>query len=58
VICDFGLVRCITSSSGKDVVMTDYVATYRAPEIFLGSTKYGTQADMWLVGLKKILNLT
>ena len=32
--------------------MTDYVATrwYRAPEILLGSTKYGTQADMWSVG--------
>ena len=51
-VCDFGLARCITSSSGKDVVMTDYVATrwYRAPEILLGSTKYGTQADMWSVG--------
>ena len=51
-VCDFGLARCITTSSGKDVVMTDYVATrwYRAPEILLGSTKYGTQADMWSVG--------
>ena len=38
---DFGLARCITTYSGKDVVMTDYVATrwYRAPEILLGSTK-------------------
>jgi mitogen-activated protein kinase 15 len=51
-VCDFGLARCLTSSSGKDVVMTDYVATrwYRAPEILLGSTKYGTRADMWSVG--------
>ena len=51
-VCDFGLARCITSNTGKDVVMTDYVATrwYRAPEILLGSTKYGTQADMWSVG--------
>ena len=51
-VCDFGLARCITSFTGKDVVMTDYVATrwYRAPEILLGSTKYGTQADMWSVG--------
>lgn len=51
-VCDFGLARCISSFSGKDVVMTDYVATrwYRAPEILLGSTKYGTQADMWSVG--------
>ena len=51
-VCDFGLARCISSFTGKDVVMTDYVATrwYRAPEILLGSTKYGTQADMWSVG--------
>ena len=51
-VCDFGLARFITTSSGKGVVMTDYVATrwYRAPEILLGSTKYGTQADMWSVG--------
>ena len=51
-VCDFGLARCVTSFTGKDVVMTDYVATrwYRAPEILLGSTKYGTQADMWSVG--------
>jgi len=51
-VCDFGLARCVTSSIGKDVVMTDYVATrwYRAPEILFGSTKYSTQADMWSVG--------
>ena len=51
-VCDFGLARCITTATGKDVVMTDYVATrwYRAPEILLGSTKYGIQADMWSVG--------
>ena len=51
-VCDFGLARCITTATGKDVIMTDYVATrwYRAPEILLGSTKYGIQADMWSVG--------
>ena len=47
-VCAFGLARCITTSTGKDVVMTDYVAKrwYRVPEILLGLTKYGTQADM------------
>ena len=37
-VCDFGLARCTTSAIGKDVIMTDYVATrwYRAPEILLG----------------------
>ena len=51
-VCDFGLARCTTSASGKDVIMTDYVATrwYRAPEILLGSTRYGVQADMWSMG--------
>ena len=51
-VCDFGLARCVTSATGKDVVMTDYVATrwYRSPEILLGSTKYNTQTDMWSVG--------
>ena len=50
--CDFGLARCTTSAIGKDVIMTDYVATrwYRAPEILLGSTRYGVQADMWSIG--------
>jgi len=51
-VCDFGLARCTTSAIGKDVIMTDYVATrwYRAPEILLGSTRYGVQADMWSMG--------
>ncbi len=51
-VCDFGLARCTTSAIGKDVIMTDYVATrwYRAPEILLGSTRYGVQADMWSLG--------
>ena len=51
-VCDFRLARYLTNSSGKDRVMTDYVGTrwYRAPEILMGSTKYGTMADMWSVG--------
>ena len=33
-------------------MLTDYVATrwYRAPEILLGSTKYGKAVDMWSLG--------
>jgi len=51
-ICDFGLARSVTNLTGKDVIMTDYVATrwYRAPEVLLGSKKYNCQADMWSVG--------
>ena len=51
-ICDFGLARSVVSLTGKDIIMTDYVATrwYRAPEVLLGSTKYNSQADMWSVG--------
>ena len=47
-VCEFGLACCIATSTGKDVVMTDYVAKrwYRVSEILLGLTKYGTQADM------------
>ena len=50
---DFGLARTLHSGkNGFGGIITDYVATrwYRAPEILLGSTKYGTQADMWSVG--------
>ena len=42
-ICDFGLARSVMSLTGKDIIMTDYVATR-------GSTKYNSQADMWSVG--------
>ena len=33
-------------------VLTDYVATrwYRAPEILLGSTRYGKAVDLWSMG--------
>ena len=51
-VCGFRLARSLTSSSGKDRVMTDYVGTrwYMAPEILLGSGQYGAKADMWSVG--------
>jgi len=51
-VCDFGLARSVMSLTGKDIIMTDNVATrwYRAPEVLLGSTKYNCQADMWSVG--------
>ena len=51
-VCDFGLARCTTSAIGKDVIMTDYIATrwYRAPEILLGNIIYGVQADILSVG--------
>jgi len=36
---------------GEDI-LTDYVATrwYRAPEILVGSDKYGIEVDMWSLG--------
>merc|ERR1719375_3111913 len=39
-------------TAGANPIMTDYVATrwYRAPEILLGSTKYGKAVDMWSLG--------
>ena len=47
---DFGLARSLLQESNN--VLTDYVATrwYRAPEILLGSTKYGKAVDMWSLG--------
>ena len=55
-ICDFGLARCLMSSSdsGETLVgfMTEYVATrwYRAPEVMLTFQEYTTAMDMWSVG--------
>ena len=47
-IADFGLAREIRSKPPY----TDYVSTrwYRAPEILLGSTRYGKAVDMWSLG--------
>merc|ERR1719221_888195 len=35
-----------------DAPLTDYVATrwYRAPELLLGSTRYGKDVDIWALG--------
>ena len=59
-VADFGLARSLRQGSvgpyepsgGKDPILTDYVATrwYRAPEILLGSTRYGKAVDMWSLG--------
>lgn len=49
VLCDFGLARH-TDSPGA---FTNKVQTlwYRAPEILLGSTRYGPEIDIWSLGL-------
>jgi len=60
-VADFGLARSLLKSSGTGAmddieggnpILTDYVATrwYRAPEILLGSTRYGKAVDMWSLG--------
>ena len=52
-VADFGLARSLLKEENdKDPVLTDYVATrwYRAPEILLGSNKYGMAVDMWSLG--------
>lgn len=57
-VADFGLARTFDDSeravSSKEQVdvMTDYVATrwYRAPEILVGSSRYGSKADLWSLG--------
>lgn len=47
-LCDFGFARML--SPGE--IYTDYVATrwYRAPELLVGDTQYGTPVDVWAVG--------
>ncbi|SCU90584.1 LANO_0D09274g1_1 [Lachancea nothofagi CBS 11611] len=55
-VCDFGLARCLASSthSRQNLVgfMTEYVATrwYRAPEIMLTFQEYTTAMDIWSCG--------
>jgi len=56
-VADFGLARSllhgeVADGSTSSPVLTDYVATrwYRAPEILLGSTRYGKAVDMWSLG--------
>eukprot|EP01136_Pigoraptor_vietnamica_P036101 Opistho-1_new@102195 len=48
-LCDFGFAR---SLAGPGAVYTDYVATrwYRAPELLVGDTQYGTSVDVWAIG--------
>mmetsp|Transcript_22010 Transcript_22010/g.58819 ORF Transcript_22010/g.58819 Transcript_22010/m.58819 type:complete len:954 (-) Transcript_22010:182-3043(-) len=47
-LCDFGFARTMSNDSP----LTDYVATrwYRAPELLLGSTRYGKDIDLWALG--------
>lgn len=39
-------------SAGVNEIYTDYVATrwYRAPELLVGDTHYGSPVDIWAVG--------
>ena len=51
-LCDFGLVRSISSLTETNPILTEGVATrwYRAPEVLLGSKSYSTPADVWSFG--------
>jgi len=56
-VADFGLARSLSQLAAATPEatpdnMTDYVATrwYRAPEILVGSSKYGTAVDLWSLG--------
>ena len=42
----------VAGTDASNPILTDYVATrwYRAPEILLGSTRYGKAVDMWSLG--------
>ncbi|XP_025833833.1 cyclin-dependent kinase-like 1 [Agrilus planipennis] len=47
-LCDFGFARMLNPEENY----TDYVATrwYRAPELLVGDTQYGTAVDVWAIG--------
>ncbi|KAM6179444.1 cyclin-dependent kinase-like 4 [Erethizon dorsatum] len=47
-ICDFGFARILIPGDSY----TDYVATrwYRAPELLVGDTQYGSSVDIWAAG--------
>lgn len=52
-LADFGLARWIKEvDKYVDPVLTDYIATrwYRAPEVLLGTPKYGAPIDIWGFG--------
>lgn len=42
--------KIVVSGPGENY--TDYVATrwYRAPELLVGDTHYGTPVDVWAIG--------
>ncbi|CAH2013624.1 unnamed protein product [Acanthoscelides obtectus] len=48
-LCDFGFARMLNPGENY----TDYVATrwYRAPELLVGDTQYGTPVDVWAIGM-------
>lgn len=48
-LADFGMARSIPP---RDAPLTQLVVTlwYRAPELLLGTERYGTEVDMWSVG--------
>lgn len=47
-LCDFGFARILVQNEN----FTEYVATrwYRAPELLVGDTQYGTAVDVWAIG--------
>ena len=54
LLCDFGLIRSMGGTQGQTELAqgTDQVGSrwYRAPEIMMGSRRYGPAADMWSAG--------
>ncbi len=47
-LCDFGSAKVLNSSETS----VSYICTrhYRAPELLLGCTVYGTEIDIWSAG--------
>ncbi len=47
------VVVVVVGVAGPGAMYTDYVATrwYRAPELLVGDTQYGTPVDVWAIGM-------
>ncbi|KAF1948033.1 kinase-like protein [Clathrospora elynae] len=49
-LADFGMARYIPSSTTAPLTQLVVTLWYRAPELLLGTTSYGTEVDLWSLG--------
>ena len=50
-VVDWGICRFIENHAGRELTPIVQTLPYRAPEILMGQTTYGPQADVWSLGI-------